>query len=62
VVDPHYRPQSGMQVWQSREDGANLDPCSEDDEKPRHRVTVEGRHLTVMMQPQQAVQSREPLP
>jgi len=51
-----------MQVWQSREDGANLDPCSEDDEKPRHRVTVEGRHLTVMMQPQQAVQSREPLP
>lgn len=34
LVYPHYHPQSGVQVWQSREDGANLDPCSEDDEKP----------------------------
>lgn len=41
--------QSGMQVWQLREDGANIDPCSEDDEKPRRRVTLEWRYLTAMI-------------
>lgn len=41
LVHPHYCPQSSVQVSQSKEDGADLDPYSEDDEKPRHRVTLE---------------------
>lgn len=42
LVHPHCCPQSGVQVSQSREDCADLDPYSEDDEKIRHRPWSEG--------------------